>query len=145
MIHLCFFSSILPVACNFYRLLQTPGLRTSQFQADVTTTCLKELHCLVTISPFQELKVPFPSPFIIFSSKIPFFSLLLDSDSRYPILFHVLQPGILLKFKKRGWIAYSAVNAWEGTKVTLFHLCHHILFFSMGGLHSVTASHSVHC
>lgn len=35
-------------------LLQNPGLKTFQFQADVTTACLKELHCLVTTPLFQE-------------------------------------------------------------------------------------------
>jgi len=50
-------------------LLQTPGLRTSQFKPDVTTICFKELHHLVRTSPFQELKAPCLSPFIIFSQK----------------------------------------------------------------------------
>jgi len=72
---------------------------------------------------------------------MPFFPLLLGSDSSCPILFHVLQPSVLSQNSRDGWTAFLAVNAWEGTKVTLWHLCHHLLFFSMGGLCSVRAPH----
>lgn len=51
-LQLCFFAPFFLLPANPTDPLQTPGLTTSQLQADVTTTCLKELHCLIIIPLF---------------------------------------------------------------------------------------------
>lgn len=70
------FAFFLHSSCCLQFLQTFFKLRTSQLQADVTTTCLEELHCIIII-PVLRVKSAFSFSFnILFSSKISFLSII---------------------------------------------------------------------